>query len=488
MYSRMLWIWLAGFGCLSFSVSCSVACQDELIVAVLRSRNVSCYEAEGLGLRVYAGTSTGMFERNPSATVPDVIDDLKRMGPLYSIEFPHAQKVDLHATQLALTPGLRILDLSDSDLTSGFNLLRTPVGIENLDLSGTLVRDFKFLESMPKLKSLSLSWTVFRDSDCQFLEKLTELESLDLSMTEVTDEALRTIHKLKSIRELSLSGARIKDRGLDNLLAMQNLNTLHLEWTGWNGMGARGAYMSKVSIETLKKRNIEVDAEPCSLKYRLEFEDGNQDEFRLDELAALPEPLSVVSIDCSGTSLNDDDLKILIRFSDVKNLSLDGTWITDKSGETLHKFRNLLELNLSRTRFSDQGLIDFCHSESGFPIYLRSLRMDETCVTGYGFANLESRSLKSVSMTRLQSNWTRTRLFPSMTVEGLRGITNLDGLEKLEFTWPDNLERNDAIDVLNNMSGLKELFAPDAKFTEEEKQRLRENNPQLIIRDGHTLG
>jgi hypothetical protein len=103
--------------------------------------------------------------------------------------------------------------------------------IKGLGFSGELpvLRDdtLKNLESLPKLRSLSLSYQPgITDAGLVHLRGLQELEELDLSSTAVGDGGLEHLGQLAQLRNLHISATRVTDAGLAKIQGLTHLRVL----------------------------------------------------------------------------------------------------------------------------------------------------------------------------------------------------------------------------------------------------------------------
>jgi serine/threonine protein kinase len=109
--------------------------------------------------------------------------------------------------------------------------------------------------------------------------------------------------------------------------------------------------------------------------------------------------LSGVSVvDLSGSTLNDDDLRLLAPNFTPRELNLDHTRITDQSFPYLRAYPSIRVLSLNKTGVTDQGLIDFKDDMKD----LRVLKLKEDLISDYGlialqhFPRLEQLDMQSV--------------------------------------------------------------------------------------------
>ena len=101
------------------------------------------------------------------------------------------------------------------------NLARTKAGND----------DLAQLESLPELRSLSLSSTSVTDAGLKQLRSLAKLQSLRLAATSITDDGLSQVGAMSTLQELDLAGTPISDAGLARLKNLQKLRQIYITST-----------------------------------------------------------------------------------------------------------------------------------------------------------------------------------------------------------------------------------------------------------------
>ena len=110
--------------------------------------------------------------------------------------------------------------LEELSLTNdNYNLIDfSKLKIKKISLIGLKKIDFKFLENIQSLKSLTINNSCL--IDITFLKKLTNLEELNLQSNSISD--LRPIKNLKKLVELNLSCNLISDlKPIENLIKIE---------------------------------------------------------------------------------------------------------------------------------------------------------------------------------------------------------------------------------------------------------------------------
>lgn len=167
-------------------------------------------------------------------------------------------------------------------------------------------------------------------------------------------------------------------------------------------------------------------------------------------------------IDCSGSEVNDDDLRS-IAFIPIKGLRLNDTKVTDKGLETLKEEGSLKEIYLNNTRITDDGLRQLARVP-----HLMYITLDGTAVTDKTIKFLSSfpdistitlhncKKVKGETINSLARPTVYTRLSFSNTNVLRRNIPKLYGVDVEEL---DLAALNLTDDDLDEVSKIKHLRA-----------------------------
>lgn len=109
--------------------------------------------------------------------------------------------------------------------------------VTSLDLSGSLLNSFNFLEKMENLKHLNLGFCGISDTTLETIAKNgNSLRYLDLKNTKVTAYGISVLAgAVPKLDFLSLSGTMIDDSALSYISMMPSLQTLDLSQTSIKG-------------------------------------------------------------------------------------------------------------------------------------------------------------------------------------------------------------------------------------------------------------
>jgi Leucine-rich repeat (LRR) protein len=204
-----------------------------------------------------------------------------------------------HLADHNVVPNLRVLDLSDTDITDqsmakiamftklerlslfccsisnrGLRHIGALVQLEALDLDSRDVTDdgLIYLKDLKKLKSLDLFSGRFTDAGCYYISNMTSLESLELCGGAISDMGCcRLASRLSNLANLNLSqNDRITNRGAAALAALTNLETLNLSNTRVDSHGLKFfSDLRKLRALTLYGCRIHSDQHVQHLQNRL---------------------------------------------------------------------------------------------------------------------------------------------------------------------------------------------------------------------------
>ncbi len=273
--------------------------------------------------------------------------DLARVGGLEKLE--RLGLAQTHVTDSALAvvgslPALRELDLffCEHVTDAGASALRRASKLERLNLRGTKISDsgVKFLTELTNLRSLDIGIAEISDSSIELLEALPDLESLSIGGNRIGEVGISSLRSLKRLKHLDLSGAQETDSGiwavtitdlnLDEIGALNSLESLNL------------AAPSRDYV-------VAVSSGVPRLRGAIRVTDfGASQIARLSNLRKLNVSRALL------TAAGIVTLRALSRLEEL-NLSHAGS-IDDSAGAALAQLQNLRVVDVSYTRFGDQGL------------------------------------------------------------------------------------------------------------------------------------
>lgn len=156
---------------------------------------------------------------------------------------------------------------------------------------------------------------------------------------------------------------------------------------------------------------------------------------------------------CNST-ITDDLLRDIGRFSEITELWLDDSTIADDQMRHLSKLRNLSVLYLTFTSISDEGVAHLQNLNR-----LRILDLSDTQIRGESFKHLSCR--ESLEELNLQETM-------HLTDEGVRQLRLFRNLKRLNLltTRGDGNLRGDSFAVLAELRELQVLMPPDDQYRE----------------------
>jgi len=248
------------------------------------------------------------------------------------------------------------------------------------------------LESLPRLKELSLPMSRVTDAGLKTLAKLRLLEELDLSDSSIDSAGLDAIAKLKHLRHLYLGSTKIDNAALVKLKELKKLETLWIAHTMVTGSG----------LAPLKElpRLRWLDLSGTALMYA-EQSESEPPQFLADTVGdmlgkqspGIPAQTGVIT----ALQTTDAGVRLLGSLHQLQVLDVSATNFNDAAMRHLGSLRQIQRLNLgSNSGISDAGLVwlkDLCQ--------LQQLSLMGAQISGSGLVHLRAlRQLTSLNLFR----------------------------------------------------------------------------------------
>jgi Leucine-rich repeat (LRR) protein len=317
---------------------------------------------------------------------------------------------------------LNVFAANFSDI--GMSMLRRFPSLKRLSVEGTLVTDvgLKHLSSMTQLEELWLSRTSISDPGLAELRPLRSLRQLHLSGTRTTVSGalslwsampgvvmsfpggrlspgelslnrragpleLIPLEGLRGLRQLHLEGVRPGDSGLEYIASLVELEELSLPRAGIHGPGLVHLHnMGGLRVLDLTGNPLDT-VTAAHVAAWVELRELTLDHTNIKTLApfATLGRLALKRLSVAGTSVDDEQLALLPRFSNLELLDLTGCARISDRGVAAHLpgLPRLEALALGGTSVSDAGVgrLSMCRM-------LRVLRLSDTSVTSEGLLPL----------------------------------------------------------------------------------------------------
>jgi eukaryotic-like serine/threonine-protein kinase len=397
----------------------------------------------------------------------------------------------------ALT-NLRLLILNWTGVSDeGLVQLRGLPQLEELGLRGTHVTDagLVHLRGLTKLRILNLSVLPVTDAGLEQVRVLKNLQQLDLTRTRVTDAGLAHLRELTRLDSLSLGETPITEAGLTELQALKNLHSLGLRGLAWvsdttipqllhlqdlreidlhdthvsaKGFGVLKGLLPNARI-TWSEPNYAMAsallAAGGSVDVRLE---GTGAERSVKAIGDLPaESFQITRVRLAGSRRTLNELLPAItnpRLDGLVSLDLSGSAINDADIELLKPLVTLRELTLADTHITDAGLVPLKSLLS-----LRRLVLDGDAIHGPGLRHLQE--LPELTELRLGC----PALSDLFLVE-LAGVKKLERLSLVKSPVSD-----EGANSLARLTRLKELDLSDTKVTAARLEELKTSLPRCRL-------
>jgi Leucine-rich repeat (LRR) protein len=324
--------------------------------------------------------------------------------------------------QAGQVESLNVFAANFSDI--GMSMLRRFPSLKRLSVEGTLVTDagLKHLSSMTQLEELWLSRTSVGDPGLAELRPLRSLRQLHLSGTRTTVSGalslwsampgvvmsfpggrlspgelslnrragpleLIPLEGLSGLRQLHLEGVRPGDSGLEYIASLVELEELSLPRAGIHGPGLVQLHnMGGLRVLDLTGNPLDTIT-AAHVAAWVELRELTLDHTNIKTLApfATLGRLALKRLSVAGTSVDDEQLALLPRLSNLELLDLTGCARISDRGVAAHLpgLPRLEALALGGTSVSDAGVgrLSMCRM-------LRVLRLSDTSVTSEGLLPL----------------------------------------------------------------------------------------------------
>lgn len=127
--------------------------------------------------------------------------------------------------------------------------LRSTLGLERLDLSGTRISDegIEKIANLPLLHDLALDRTGITDRSLKRLGTM-RLQQLTVGNTRITDQGIKQLAQRQGagdyLNDLDLTGTAISDASIPSLISMHRLNRLAIAGTKLTDEGVKHLKMA----------------------------------------------------------------------------------------------------------------------------------------------------------------------------------------------------------------------------------------------------
>ena len=137
-------------------------------------------------------------------------------------------------------PRLKRLTLGNANVTDvGLQHLAVLTELEHLTLASSQVDDdgLEYLTGLTQLHILGLSYTKVTDAGLKHINRLSKLETLYLGKTKVSDAGLKHLKGLDKLKTLDLRETQVTDAGLEDLKGLTQLTSLVVYGTQVTSVG-----------------------------------------------------------------------------------------------------------------------------------------------------------------------------------------------------------------------------------------------------------
>jgi hypothetical protein len=232
--------------------------------------------------------------------------------------------------------GIRCYWVSDSLRPETLKALTTIAGGEEIAMANVADVGLTSLGSGPA-----------SDAQLDGFDQWANVHDLWLVRANVTDDGLANLRQATELSKLYLTDIPITDDGLPHLVKGRNsLYSLDLSGTQITDAGlVHLKSLYRVYFVNLKRTTVTF---PAVLELLAYLPDGS--------ISFSEGRVGSQTINLSGSTVTDDDLKLLSEFTKLQNLDLSQTGITDRGLEFLHALTTLKHLNLTDAEVTDAGV------------------------------------------------------------------------------------------------------------------------------------
>jgi serine/threonine protein kinase/Leucine-rich repeat (LRR) protein len=361
-------------------------------LAALRALSLSYTPVTDAGLMEIEGLSN--LERltlNATQLSDAGLVHLHHLNKLRRLIVNRTRVSDEGLRHLEVLPQLEWLSLNETRVTdAGLDHLRGLVRMRFLSLANLPITDsgLRTIQTLTSLDRLNLNATRVTDKGLIYLKGMTQLETLDLGATQITEAGLAELQALPNLRVLSLKGMpHLGDVTIARLLHLKSLKEVdlrdthvsakgfsvlrsllpnaHVLWSEPNYSLASSVLSAGGSVVIIRedapaelsvKKIGDLPAAPFRLT-RIRLAGQRRSIGQL--LPELPNPAlgPLVSLDLSGSEIDDSDLQRLKPLVALRELNLANTRVTDAGLEALKGLTALRELVLDGDAIQGSGLM-----------------------------------------------------------------------------------------------------------------------------------
>lgn len=275
-------------------------------------------------------------------------------------------------------------------------------------------------------KAKEILYNSYKNEALKKIKRLKYVTKLDLSDLNMKDEDLKAISSMTTIKHLDLSKSKITDIGLKHIQNFKNLRSLSLK---------SNRKITMKCFDVIKKFRL---LSSLDFSFCWELFSGNIETIKLQPLKALE------TLYLSNTIVNDEALKTIIVFKNLKRLNISLNRVTEKGIKDLKKLEKLEYLSLHSCGEINDIILKHVSD-------MRSLKkLELSCndtITSKGIKYLKD--LKNLNILDISS-------CKNLGDKALRQIGKFSALKKLKMSFLENVTDN-GLSYLNNLQRLNHI-------------------------------
>jgi Leucine-rich repeat (LRR) protein len=245
------------------------------------------------------------------------------------------------------------------------------------------------LQQLPKLETLSVSDHELGNAGLREIAKYPKLRSLGISHGKYDAEGFRQLRVLLELRELSVDFAsQLPDAVFADIEELKQLQRLR-----FMASQLRGTELSRLSrLEKLTELNLwlnkltdEAIKDLAGCKHLRILRLGHNNEITDDVMATLVQLQGLEELDLSHTKFSDEGCARLARLPALARLDLSDSQVSDEGIVSLAGCKKLTDLKLRGRHITDDSVRPLCRLQT-----LRKLDVQDTAITPVGAQTLRN--------------------------------------------------------------------------------------------------
>lgn len=289
-------------------------------------------------------------------------------GRIVSIDLSRSWVNDTDLAKIRGLESLEVLRLAQTEVTdAGLSIVESLPSLKELDLffcEHVTDAGASQLRSAAGLQKLNLRGTKISGSGVKFLTELSRLQWLDLGIAEIDDPSIDLLEALPELRHLAIGGNRISEAGISSLRSLVHLRHLDLSGGQVTDSGIWAVSVSDLNLDEISSiSGLEsLNLSAPSPEYVAAISTGVprlRGAIRVTDLGAaqLARLAGLRHLNLTRSAVTASGIEALAGLDRLEELVLaHGKGLGNEAGPALAGLKALKVLDVSYTRFGDEGL------------------------------------------------------------------------------------------------------------------------------------